>query len=364
MAFERPSLQEIIDRIQGDFETRIEGAETLLRRSILGVLARVYAGAVHLLYGFLSFASEQLFASSADSSGLDSIASEYNLSRIAAAKAIGSGVVTGTNGITIPSDSEIQSDAGIVYIVDLDVTISGGVATIDFTSKIAGADGNDNPSIILTFVSPIVGVNNSITVDADGITGGSDAELDDVLRQRILIRKRLPPHGGASHDYETWALEVPGVTKAWAFPLYLGPGTIGLAFVRGNDSSILPNSTQRDVVRDYIIEHTDPASGETIGIPVTAQPGFSIIELFELIVNISINISPNTAAVQSAITSELQDFFDRDAGPGETLFLSRLSEAISLAAGETKHNLIAPISDTVATNNQMHILGTITYGDY
>lgn len=364
MAFERPSLQEIIDRIQGDFETRIEGAETLLRRSVLGVLARVYAGAIHLLYGFLAFASEQLFASSADSGGLDNIASEYNLSRIAAAKAIGGGVVTGTNGITIPVDSELQSPAGEIYLVDSAVIISGGVAAIDFTAKVAGADGNDNPSIILTFISPIVGVNNSITVDTDGITGGSDAELDDVLRQRILIRKRLPPHGGALHDYETWASEVAGVTRAWAFPLYLGPGTIALAFVRDNDAPIIPNSTQRDVVRDYIIEHTDPASGETIGIPVTAQPGFFVIELFELTINISVNISPNTSAVQSAITSELQDFFDRDAGPGETLFLSRISEAISLAAGENKHTLVSPVVDIVAANNQMHILGTITYGGY
>ena len=42
--------------------TRIEGGTSLLRRSVLKVMARVYGGVVHLLYEFLDYHSKQLFA--------------------------------------------------------------------------------------------------------------------------------------------------------------------------------------------------------------------------------------------------------------------------------------------------------------
>jgi len=71
MPFARPTLQEIVDRIVSDIQSRITGATTLLRRSILRVLARVYAGAVHLVYGFLEFMKDQIFVQSADAEYLE-----------------------------------------------------------------------------------------------------------------------------------------------------------------------------------------------------------------------------------------------------------------------------------------------------
>ena len=50
MAFSRPTLQQIVDRIENDFKTRIDNAQSLLRRSVLKIMARVYAGTADLLY--------------------------------------------------------------------------------------------------------------------------------------------------------------------------------------------------------------------------------------------------------------------------------------------------------------------------
>ena len=364
MPFARPSLQTIVDRIVSDFQTRITGATSLLRRAALNVIAKVNAGAIHLLYEYLDYQSRQIFVATADEAGLEAIASEYGIIRKAAIKATGSGEATGTNGTIIPAETELQSTDDEVYITDDEEIIATGTATLDFTASIAGADGNDDGSISLTFVSPIAGIDTIVTVDSDGIVEGADEETDDALRGRVLTRKRQPPHGGADFDYEAWALEVSGVTRAWSFPLYQGIGTIGMAFVRDNDTSIIPDATEMATVRAYIVEHEDPGTGETTGCPVTAEPGIFMIPLTELTVNLGIDISPNTEAVRTTIEANLEDLILRDGGPEETLYLSRISEAISLAAGEVQHRINVPAADITAIANQIHVLGTITFGGY
>ena len=47
MSFTRPTLTELIGRSQDDIDARLPGADSRLRRSAVGVLATVHAGAVH-----------------------------------------------------------------------------------------------------------------------------------------------------------------------------------------------------------------------------------------------------------------------------------------------------------------------------
>lgn len=364
MPFDRPTLSTIIDRIQSDFETRISDIGTLLRRSVLKVMAKVYGGAIHILWGFLEYMSKQLFVSSAEDDYLDKIGAEYGLPRNAATKATGTATVTGTTGLTVEAGTELQSDADVVYVVDDDVTLVAGTGTIALTAKEAGADGNDDGGITIEFISPISGINTNATVGTDGFVDGTDEENDNDYRARILLKKRTAPHGGAEHDYKNWCFEVSGVTRVWTFPLYQGLGTIGIAFVRDDDTSIIPNQTQQDEVYDYLLEHEDPATGETVGIPVTATPGLFMLDITALSIDFNIKISPNTSAVQTAIQQELEDLIVRDGGPGETIYLSRISEAISLAVDEDHHELVSPAADVTASTLQIHQLGTITFSDY
>jgi len=43
---------------------------------------------------------------------------------------------------------------------------------------------------------------------------------------RYIDLYRQPPQGGDLFDYIEWALEVPGVTRAWCNPLGMGTGTV------------------------------------------------------------------------------------------------------------------------------------------
>jgi uncharacterized phage protein gp47/JayE len=364
LSFSRPTLTELVDRITNDMETRITGVGSLFRRSLLKVLCKVFAGAVHLVYGYQYYMADQLFVSTADENYIGVHATEYGLSADDGNKATGSGTVTGTTGITIPALTKLQSTDGYIYIIDDAVTLAAGTGTVDFTAEEVGADYNDDGSITLTFVSPITNVNSDVTVSSSGITGGTDADTADDTRERVLRRKRLPPHGGALFDYVTWMKEVSGVTRAWAFDQYAGNGTVGCAFVRDDDTVIYPTQTQRDAMVTYLESHTDPASGDTVGIPVGASGGLSILPVEAYSVDFTIQISPNTAAVQTAIEAELDDLFLREGQPGSTLYLSQINEAISSATNEDYHVIVSPTTNVVTNYNQVPLVGTVTFTSF
>ena len=97
------------------------------------------------------------------------------------------------------------------------------------------------------------------------LTGGTDTETDDQLRARILHRIQNPPMGGAQADYVTWALAVPGVTRAWAAPEQ-GPGTITVRFLMDDlraDDDGWPTPADVQAVVDL---HRQDAAGHREGL--------------------------------------------------------------------------------------------------
>ena len=367
MAIDRPTLQEIIDRIEADIESRT--VYPLVRRSVLKVLARVYGGAVHTLYGYLAYQADQIFVNSASGESLDRHAEEYGMGRQIALKAEGYVTVVGVLGTSIPAGTELQSPDGLLYetvsLASLDLASGGipgsdGMQQVLIRAKTAGAEYNQGADVLFSFTSPLTDVQP--TADTlFWIRGGTDRETDAELRARVLRRKQYPPMGGAAHDYVTWMLEFPGVTRAWCFPNYDGDGTVGCAFVMDGESSILSSTIMLPLVKEYLIEHDDPISGLTVGCPATAQAGLRMISLSELPVNFEVILSPNTTTVQAQVQAELEDLILREGGPGETLRLSRIGEAISSAYGEEQHTLVVPGADIVASESQIHVMGSVTF---
>lgn len=366
--FIRPTLTELRERTVSDIQTYTIGQEStvnsLARRAVLRVVGYVIAGMSHLMFGFMQWAVKQLFVTSAERTYLEIHGSEIGVAVKYGEYATGSCIVSGTAGKTIPSGRElINSTTGLKYTVDSDVTIPvGGSAYIDVTASNVGDDYNESVGGTLKFVSPILGVSTTATITT-AIAGGTDEETEDQYRARVLRRKRQPPHGGAEFDYEDWALEVSGVTRAWSFPQYQGVGTIGIAFVRDNDDEIIPDSTERATVQSYLEEHNDPLTGLTVGAPVGAVPGIIMIELSFLDVNFDIDIYPNNGTVQSNIQTRLEDYV-LSLGPGDTARYSDMMSTISQAVGLEYFKLNTPADDFGVAQNKLPQLGTITYGDY
>lgn len=348
--FSRPSLQNLIDRTQGDIEAGLPGADARLRRSNLNVLAGLIAGVSHGLHGHMAWLADQVIPDTAEVEYLDRWATLWlDQPRKAAAAAQGNITFTGTSGTLIPAGTSLIRADGVEYTTDADTTLSGGTATAAVTAVEAGAAGNAIAGVSVTLTTPIAGVTSAATVASGGIVGGSDTESDDDLRVRLLERIKEAPHGGASGDYVTWALEVAGVTRAWVYPQELGIGTVTVRFVRDDDASIIPDAGEVVTVQAYIDALRPVTAQLTVAAPVAVPLNFTIA------------VTPNTAAVKAAVEAELTDLLRREAEPGGTILLSHIREAISIAAGESNYTMTVPAADVTHTTGQMATMGTITW---
>lgn len=348
--FSRPTVQTIIDRITADMNARLPGTEPRLRRAVLNVMAKVFAGAVHLLYGFISFIANQIIIDTAQKDWLVRHASLWGITRIAATFATGTVDFTGTNGNTIPEGTILLRADGAEFTTDALGTIAGGTASVAVTAAVAGLDGNTDPATTLTLSGQLTGIDSIATIDASGLTNGTDEETDTNFRSRVLARIQEPPHGGASFDYVAWAKEVAGVTRAWVSPLELGLSAVTVRFVRDGDTgSIIPDAAEVAAVQTYIDNLRPVTADVTVVAPVAVTMNFTI------------SVTPDTAAIRAAIETELADMLLRDAEPGATIFLSRINEAISIGAGEFNHTLTVPAADVTHTTAEMAIMGTVTW---
>lgn len=349
MAWVRDTLQTLINRTKADIESRVTDGQPLPRRSNLAVLGRVLAGAAHGLYGAIEAKARQIIPSTATGDDLRRHATLWlEVPFKAATYASGTALLTGANGAVIAADTILISAANALeYTVDESVTVTGGQAVITLICTTAGSEGNLPAGAMLNLASPIAGVN-ATAIAASGITGGDDDETEASIQQRIGNRIKEPPHGGNANDYITWALEVPGVTRAWMAKV--GVGAVTVWFVRDNDDNLIPDAAAVAEVQAYIDERR----------PVTVK-AFTATAPAPQPLDFAITLTPDTPEVRAAVQASLDDLLRRESEPGGTILLSHIREAISLAAGETDHVLTAPAANISHAIGHMAVMGAITW---
>ncbi len=254
MSFVRPSITELISRMQQDAQSRMSVQQ--LRRSNANVYVRTGAGAVHGVYGYAEYLARQILPDTAEAEFLDRHASIFGILRKQAEKASGTVRLRFSSSLVpIPVGTFLQADGGVLFRTTADAVLITGVSPVQATVAVeaveAGSAGNQTQGDVITLLSPIAGVESEATIVA--VSGGSDAEDDESLRARIHSRTTDTPHGGAASDYVQWALEVPGVTRAWCYPREDGEGSVTVRFVcDGNPMSIIPDEAMLARVAEYL----------------------------------------------------------------------------------------------------------------
>ncbi|WP_415257672.1 baseplate J/gp47 family protein [Thauera phenylacetica] len=346
MPYSRPTLQQLIDRTREDLLSRL-AADDVLRRADAEVYARVVAAASHALHGFIEYVARQVIIDTADAEHLERWSSIWGVTRKAAAAATGTATFSTSVGAAIPVGAVAKAFDGVEYRTTAGGTATGATLVLPIEAVEPAVAGNRTTGQSLTLVSPIPGVQPAAI--ASELSGGADVETDDALRVRLLARIQFPPHGGAAADYVTWALEVPGVTRAWVYPEELGIGTVTVRFMRDDDATPIPDAAEVAAVQAYI-DTVRPVTADVTVVAPVASP-----------LDLTIGPTPNTADVKAAIEDALRYFIRRESKPGGTINLSRLREAISTATGETSHTLTSPTGDVTAAAGYITTLGTITW---
>jgi uncharacterized phage protein gp47/JayE len=346
MTFTRPTLNELEDQVFQDLRSNLPNGDRLERYDKLAVLSTAYAGMVHGEYGYLQYLVDQLFVQTMDATFIELEADKYGIARIKAVKATGTVTATGTNAVTIPTATTITRGDGQEFTTTADATIAAGSATVSVEAKIAGADGNTSVSTVMTFSNPIAGVDSEVTTIS--ITGGANEETDEELRTRVLGRTQNGPLYGKASDYEQWAKEVSGVTHVFTTEV---PGAVIVYFMM-YDTYTNGIPLAGDITNvNTVIQSNRPA-----GIQASTQAPAAKT------VNFNINIKPNTVAVQEAIESELKALFRRDATVGGSILISRIREAVSIAAGETDNEMVSPTVNQTTAAGEILVTGSFTWG--
>lgn len=378
MPYSRKTYSQLKTDVANDISGQLQGADPLLRKNILGVLGKIVSRMANLLYGYLDWIAKNAVPFSAT-------AAEYIL---------GWG---GLKGVTLKNATLAGSTGGAVTFINCTIGVpvpdatplvrgdqfqfkTVGLATVDGTGTLVanviainpGGAGNSPVNTVLTLGTAIAGMQSSGKVST-AITGGSDTETIDAYKSRMLQVYQNPPQGGAAADYKIWALQVPGVTRAWVYPLAMGPGTVTVRFMMdiaeaGNggfpvgtdgvaaaETRATPATGDQLAVANYIYGDINTAR-QPVGALVYAVSPIPDVIAFTIA-----HISTVGADVKAAIAAAIDGVFLEFGVPGGTIDLSDLEAAIAAVPGTEGFVITVPSDNIVLPAGNLPQRGVITY---
>lgn len=346
MPFDIPSLPVLVTRAESDLTALADAA---LRRSDQQVLSRCHAGATYGLYGFLGWLSRQILPDTCEEDVLARWAAMKAVPRTPATSASGGVVMRGGVSSILDAGALLQSQDGRQYVTTQTVIFASDRETVPVRAVVPGAAGNAPAGTALSLVSPNVGVQDQGEVAAGGLAAGTDEERLEAWRARVIADFRRVPHGGDEEDYENWAMEVPGVTRAWARGNYMGLGTVAVFFARDNDSNPIPGAEAVAAVLAHL-ESKRPVTAEVYALAPKPLP-----------VEYRIALTPDSATLRARVEASLRDLHLREGDLGQRLLWTHMGEAISGTPGEEDHRLEAPAADVVPAADQLPTFGGVEW---
>ena len=272
MAFQIPTMEDVLQRTRQSFKSAMPNSDPWLWPNNIAVSAKVIGERIWEVFHRLDFVQKQAFPLTATGEYLDRHAQAYGLTRGSATFSVGDIVVTGGTPTTIiPAGTVLENSDGIQYRNLSPVTLdSTGGATFEVEALEAGVAAN------MTFGTPVFFLSALIGLPAEGsvsltrlVGGGSDLETDESLRGRLLSRLQTPPHAGSKGDYERWAQEIDGVTRVWVSPRAYGPGSVGIWFAMDDSyPDGVPSAADVSAVQSYIDSQSPVGATVTVSAPV------------------------------------------------------------------------------------------------
>lgn len=350
--------QSLAQSTQAGIGADLSATDLELARSNIKALAFVQAVGLHGAYRYLrDFIARQAVPVTSAGQFLDGWLSTYGMSRKEAAAALGLVAGTGVAGAPLAVGTLMQAADGRQFRTTASALVTiGGTLAASVVATQEGLAGNAEAGTQLVLVASVSGVNATFTVGSDGISGGADAETDSEAIYRLQQRLGNEPRGGSPADYARWALELPGVTRAWGVRNPAGPTSAGVIVMA--DSNVppgLPTVGQQRMVLDYI---RDPRRGPPDELLVIAPD--------PVLHNYVIRLIPDTSAIRAGVRAALQDLYFREATPGAAMPHSHVVEVISGVTGENNHAVLSPQLTpggvfAVDTFDQLLVLGTVSF---
>lgn len=339
MANPTPDLNTIQQRMESDINHYIPGAELRPRFSVLTVVTKAYAAAVHSLYQYTWGLLRNILPSTCDDDWLPAWAYVLNVTRRQAIAATGVGVFSGTG--TIPAGTELQDTEGRLFTTSAAVA-SGEIVSI--TAAEAGIAGNISTTT-LTLKHPISGISNDFSVSS-ALAGGYDIESLAEWRERIVEKFSTRQKIGDADDHITLVKDIdPTIKYVWVYgnTPALGQITIVCALAGANPA---PSASQLASLKAEL-ERKRNVGAELI----LSAPSFIAVP-FEL-ANVEIS-------AQADITAAIVELFNSLRNEGATLYISDIHATIRQVYGGI-YSLKTPTSDITAPAQTLLTMGATSW---
>lgn len=329
-----PTFTQVREGYLRDVKNQLPDADTGAD-SDHGVRANAAAGVAEGIYGHQKWIERQIFPDTSDPDVLERHAAVRGLALKAATTAAGFLRVLGAPGTAVPAGQEARTVDNRAYRTSVAGVIdAGGYVDIATQAVIGGSAGNAAAGTAVTLNAAPAGV--SVDAQLLSMQGGVERETHGQLLVRLLEVIRRPPAGGNRHDFRRWAMEVPGVTEAYPYPLRRGLGTIDVAVVSGDG---LPSEQILQAVRDHV---------ESVR-PVTAK-NFWAFAPTERFVDVTVRVRLSGLALPTAtveIEKALRSQF-LEMAPGTTWVRSQAGRRILDVPGVVDQRIALPLENVPA----------------
>lgn len=222
------SFETIVARMKADLKNppnRVEG-------SFAADNIQAVAKEILKYYDYVNFLQDQHYAETAQGEFLDKKAKEVGVFRKQATKASGYATFEGVTNTLIPGGFRVHSDSNSYMTKEIGYIEANGKVVLPIEAVEAGKEANIPAGSINRYDS---GVNGLRRVHNEyEISGGTELEDDEALRERTLLRMRYPGTSGNQYHYMHWAMEVEGVGRVRVFPVWDGPGTVKVSILDFN----------------------------------------------------------------------------------------------------------------------------------
>lgn len=350
MPFQRPTLQELNDRIKADFAVHYNAGKPLSPRTLPSVLATTIAGAAHMLHGHIDSIAKEIFPDTCSTESLERMAHIRGIYRRTATQAEGVVQFQGNSLSFIPQGTElIQGDTATLFETLQAVrTVLDGLAQVRCRCKTPGRIGNIHAGEALTLVKPIRGVN-SATV-AEDFRDGFEQETHDDLLRRYILRLRNPMCGGTRKDFEQMTKQVEGVKNVWVTENIPVNDRVNICFSTTDLNATIPTPEHIQKVTDHV-ELNRPLLAKINVFRLTPQP-----------IVFRIQLNRDSQELKNAIETSLKRLIFEEAKPGGMIrhshVLLSITKHIRRERGET-FTLLTPTEDVQVSDGHIAKFGTM-----
>lgn len=345
------SYESILQTMKEKYESC--SGEAVQDCSDLDIRMSIMAEEVFSLLSYAEFLKNRMFFDTASGEDLDRHAAEHGVTRLPAEKAVGrltfSLLYTLDYDFTVPQGTICAtSDGKLRFVTTEEATISAGslMTQVLAESENGGTKYNipaGSVNTVVTYFSVLISVRST-----SRFLGGTDAESDVSLKNRIAQRCKMPSNGLNAAYYQNIAMQNTAVASA---SIHAVSGeAYNLEIVIAGKGAVCSDDTVQAV-----------QSAMTENAPVGIKPLVQKCTLNAVPISITVTAQTGYTAdsVQTAVEAAVQTYF-LELAVGESVMLSKIGDRVFHTAGVVNYAFADGTADTAMAYNELAVCTNLT----